>query len=407
MLLGELGLFLFLLVLSGFFASAEVAFFGLNTLLLERRGGKVVLLVKKLLERPVDLIITLLVGNEVVNIFISALGTTLLKNSFGDFGVAVGTVLISLTLFFFGEVIPKNVALQVPERLAVFYALPVYLFEKAIFPVRWLIKKVFGSLLEKVEGKREEIISVEEFLYYLQEAQKSGELEAREVEMVKRALELGETTVEEVMTPRTDIFALEENLPVRKALKQILEREHSKIPLYRENLDNTTGVLYTKYLLPVEDNLDKKLEEFSRPIGFVPLFLDLESLLLEFKGKKTQIFMVLDEHGGTAGLVTYSDLFSHLLGEFVEEWSEEREIKRVGENSYLVDASVSVEFIAKRFGLKLPEDYEYSTLGGFLFAHFKGVPEKGETLEVDGLRFIVWEVENNRIKTVKVVKTVN
>lgn len=405
MLVGELGLFLLLLLLSGFFASAEVAFFGLNTLLLERKSSKVVKLIKRLLSKPVDLIITILVGNEIVNIFISSLGTTILKNALGDAGVALGTVLISLLIFYLGEVVPKTVALQIPEKLATIYALPIYLFWQLITPLRWVIKKLFGPLLERVEGKHEETISVEEFLYYLQEAYKNGEIDAKELEMVKRALELSETTVEEIMTPRTDIFALEETKKVGEVLDTIVEKGHSKIPLYVENLDNTTGVLYTKYLLPTEDYLNEPLKKFARPIGFVPQFLDLENLLAEFKQKKTQIFMVLDEHGGTAGLVTYSDLFSHLLGEMVEEWSEERALKPIGPNTYLVDASVSIEFIAKRFGIPLPEDYEYTTLGGFLFAHFKGLPEKGATLSVGNIRFTVWEVENSRIKTVKVVKT--
>ena len=405
MVAGELSLFLFLLALSGFFASAEVAFFGLNLLLLEREGSKAARLVKKLLEKPVDLIITILVGNEVVNILISSVGTTLLKNSLGDFGVAIGTVLISVLIFYFGEVIPKNVALRIPEKLATLYALPIYLFEQVIYPVGWVIKKLFGRLIEKVEGKHEETITVEEFLYYLKEAQKSGEIDEKEFEMVKRALELSDTTVEEIMTPRTDIFALEKDKRVEEVIDEIIKREHSKIPLFEGNLDKIIGVLYTKSLLPVEDNLNRKLEEFSKPIGFVPQFLDLENLLLEFKQKKTQIFMVLDEHGGTAGLVTYSDLFSWLLGEMVEEWSEERELQKIGRNTYLVDASVSIEFIAEKFGIKLPEDYEYSTLGGFLFAHFKELPKAGDTLTVDGIRFTVQEVENNRIKTVKVVKT--
>jgi CBS domain containing-hemolysin-like protein len=405
MVAGELSLFLFLLALSGFFASAEVAFFGLNLLLLEREGSKATRLVKKLLEKPVDLIITILVGNEVVNILISSVGTTLLKNSLGDFGVAIGTVLISVLIFYFGEVIPKNVALRIPEKLATLYALPIYLFEQVIYPIGWVIKKLFGRLIEKVEGKHEETITVEEFLYYLKEAQKSGEIDEKEFEMVKRALELSDTTVEEIMTPRTDIFALEKDKRVEEVIDEIIKREHSKIPLFEGNLDKIIGVLYTKSLLPVEDNLNRKLEEFSKPIGFVPQFLDLENLLLEFKQKKTQIFMVLDEHGGTAGLVTYSDLFSWLLGEMVEEWSEERELQKIGRNTYLVDASVSIEFIAEKFGIKLPEDYEYSTLGGFLFAHFKELPKAGDTLTVDGIRFTVQEVENNRIKTVKVVKT--
>ena len=404
MVAGEIGLLLLLLVLSGFFASAEVAFFGLNTFLLERKKGKVVQLIKALLERPVDLIITILVGNEVVNILISAVGTKLLQETVGDAGVAVGTVLISLAIFYFGEVIPKNVALQVPSKLATLYAVPIYLFEQAIYPIRVLFKKLFGNLIEKVEAKREHSLSVEEFLYHLEEGYKRGEIDSQAFEMAKKVLELSDTTVEEIMTPRTDVFALEERKRVKEVLDQIVEKAHSKIPLYVENLDTTTGVLYIKNLLPTEDNLNKTLGTFKRGINFIPQILDLENLIEEFKKKKTQIFMVVDEHGGTAGLVTYSDFLSWLLGEMVQEWEGEKEIKKLSPGTYLVDASVNIELLAEKLGLKLPEDYEYSTLGGYLISHFKGLPPQGATIDIDGFRFTVQEIENNRIKWVKISK---
>ena len=186
MVVGELAVILLLLVLSGFFASAEVAFFGLNTFLLERERSPLVRFVKKLLQKPVDLIITILVGNELVNIFISSLGTKLLKDTLGDAGVAAGTVVLSLLIFYFGEVIPKNVALQLPETLAKVYALPIYLFQKALFPIRWVIKRLFGGLIEQVEKPKERFLTVEELLFHLQEGYKSGEITKEELEMVRR-----------------------------------------------------------------------------------------------------------------------------------------------------------------------------------------------------------------------------
>ena len=399
----EVSLFFLFLVLSGFFASAEVAFFGLNTFLLERERSPLIGFVKKLLQKPIDLIITILVGNELVNIFISSLGTKFLENILGNTGIALGTILLSLLIFYFGEVIPKNVALQLPEKLAKLYALPIYVFQTLLFPLRWSIKKLFGSVIEQIEKPKEQFLTVEELLFHLQEGYKSGEITKEEFEMVKRVIEASDTTVEEIMTPRTDIFALEETKKVREVLNLIVEKGHTKIPLYVTNLDHTTGVLYVKNLLPTEDNFDKQLLNFKREIHFVPQILNLEDLINEFKGKKTQIFMVVDEHGGTAGLVTYSDFLSWLLGEIVEEWSYGNEIRKISEGVYLIDASVNIELLAQKFGLKLPEDYEYSTLGGFLIEGFKGIPQRGDTLEIENLRFIVDEVDNNRIRTVKLI----
>ena len=209
--------------------------------------------------------------------------------------------------------------------------------------------------------------------------------------------------VEEIMTPRTDIFALEEDRKVKEVLDQIVENGHTKIPLYVNNLDTTTGILYVKTLLPTEDNLDKELRHFRSEVHFIPQMLTLEDLIEEFKRKRTQIFMVVDEHGGTAGLVTYSDFLSWLLGEMVREWSGENGIRQLGKGVYLIDASVNIELIAEKFGLKLPEDYEYSTLGGFLIEKFKEIPQKGDTIEIEGLRFAVEEVDNNRIRRVKLI----
>jgi len=403
MVAGELSVILLLLVASGFFASAEVAFFGLNPFLLEREKSPLVGLVKKLLQKPVDLIVTILVGNELVNIFISSLGTKLLKDTLGDTGVAFGTVILSLLIFFFGEVIPKNVALHAPERLAKLYAVPVYLFYQLVLPLRWTIKLLFGGLIGQVEKPKERFLTVEELLYHIQEGYKNGEITKEELEMVKRALEIADTSVEEIMTPRTDIFALEEDRKVGEVLDDIVERGHTKIPAYVDNLDHTTGVVYVKTLIPTEDNLDRELREFRREVYFVPQLLNLEDLINEFKGKKTQIFMVVDEHGGTAGLVTYSDFLSWLLGEMVEEWNPEGEIKELSKGVYLIDASVNVEVIAEKFGLKLPEDYEYSTLGGFLIEKFRGIPRKGESIEIGNLRFVVEDVDKNRIRKVKLV----
>jgi len=273
-----------------------------------------------------------------------------------------------------------------------------------IYPIRKVLVLTLGGLVEKVEKKKEQVFSVEELIYNLEEGLKYGEYEKKEVELVKRILNISETTVEEIMTPRTDIFALEEERRVKETIEEIIKAKHSKIPLYVENLDNITGILYIKDILPVEDNLEKKLREFKKEVSFVPQLLDLETLLNDFKRKRTRIFMVVDEHGGTAGLVTYSDFLGWLLGGHIEEWGGE-ELVEIAPNTYLVDASINIELLAEKLGLKLPEDYEYSTLGGFLMSLFKKLPEKGAIVDFDNFRFVVQTIEEpNRIGKVKIIK---
>ena len=402
--MGDFLIFISLIVLSAFFASAEVVFFSLNPYLLERSKSPLVGLVKRLLSKPVELIITILVGNELVNVLISSTGTKFLKDTLGDSGGVLGSFLISLLIFYFGEVIPKNVVIKFPEKLATFYALPVYVFSWLIYPVRKLLTLTLGGLVERVEKKKEQVFSIEELVYHLEEGLKHGEYDKKEVELIKRILNISETTVEEIMTPRTDIFALEEMKRVGETIDGIIEAKHSKIPLYVENLDNITGILYIKDILPVEDNTGKELKEFKKEVYFVPQLLDLETLLNDFKRKRTRIFMVVAEHGGTAGLVTYSDFLGWLLGGHIEEWGGE-EIVKLAPNIYLVDASINIELLAEKIGLKLPEDYEYSTLGGFLMSLFKKLPDKGASVNFDNFRFIVQTVEEpNRIGKVKIIK---
>ena len=402
----EITLILILLIASGFFASSEVAFFGLNKFLLEKKANKNPLtlkLVKKLLSSPIELIITILIGNELVNILISSLGTTFLKNYFTETIVVLGGFLISLSIFLFGEVIPKNIALRFPETLAQIYAIPLYIFSLLLYPIRKSLSKVLGKLLEDIEKKEEQKISEEELLYHLEENFKRGYISEDELEIIKRVLKLSDTTVEEIMTPRTDIFALEEEMKVKDAIPLILDKMHSKIPLYAENLDNIKGVLYIKDLLPVEYYQEKKLKEFKREVRFLPAILDLENLIKEFKKYRTQIFLVVDEHGGTAGLITFYDFLKWFLGEMIEEWGEER-IKEIAKGVYIVDAGINIETLSEKIGLKLPEDYEYSTLGGYLISLVKEFPKQYTVIETPNFKFVILSLENNRIKSVKIVK---
>lgn len=403
--------FVFLLMASGFFASSEVVFFSVSRPLLIRYSkSKVFRLISSLLSKPKEVLISILIGNEIVNVLISSYGAKVFTDELGKAGALISAVLMSFLIFIFGETIPKNVVLPVADRLVVLYAPIFYLFHLLITPLRFLLFVPVKGILSRlgVESKEEEIfeLSEEKLLGILEMGVESGEFSLEEKEMIEKVFEMDEVLVREIMTPRPDIFALPEDAKVGEVIEEVKRRGHSRIPVYKEKLDDVTGIVHVKDLLPVSKNRERKLSEFKRDVLIVPEVMTVGSLLQELRKARTQIAVVVDEHGAVSGLVTMYDLLRWLVGEVPEEWEEERsDIEKISTDMYRVDGSTSIEELAELLGFELPEEYDYDTVSGFVMANLEKVPEKGDEFEYDGLKFIVGEVDRNRVKEV-IVKVV-
>ncbi|RLJ70624.1 CBS domain containing-hemolysin-like protein [Hydrogenivirga caldilitoris] len=402
--------FVLLLFASGFFASSEVVFFSVSKpFLMKYSKSRLYRLLMELLSKPKEVLISILIGNELVNVLISSYGAKLFTENLGKEGALLSAVLMSFLIFIFGETLPKNAVLPVADRLSLIYTPVFYLFHTIIFPIRLIFLLPVQNLLKKlgVDSKEEVFeLSEEKLLGIIEMGIDAGEFSEDERIMIKKVFEMDEVLVREIMTPRPDIFALPENLKVGEVIEEVRGKGHSRIPVYKEKLDDVTGVVHVKDLLPVNRNKDRVLGEFKREVLFVPEVMSVESLLQELRKAKTQMAIVVDEHGAVSGLVTMYDVLRWLLGDVPEEWEEEKEIEKLSYDMFRIEGSADIEEVAEALGFELPEEYDYDTVSGFVMANLNKVPEKGDEFEYDGFKFIVGEVEKNRVKEVivKVLK---
>ncbi|MCX8060073.1 MAG: hemolysin family protein [Aquificaceae bacterium] len=390
-------IFIFLLFMSGFFSSSEVVFFGANRHLLRlREEKKIHRSLLSLLSRPREVLLTILLGNELVNILISSYGTKLFVELLGPKGAGIAVLFSSSLIFLFGEVLPKNMVLPFSTRLAPVYYVPFFVIHRLMQPVRWaLTVRGLVRLLEVEERKKDQ---TEVFRELLQMGVSSGYFDREDVQLAERAISLKETTVREVMTPRPDLFMLSEELTLGEALEQILQRKHSKIPLFSHSYDHVTGILYVKDILPTQENLSKKLGEFKREALFVPEMLSIAELIREMGDHGTHVALVVGEHGELVGLVSLYDVMKYLFGDVPEGWEED--ILKVSKDTYVVNGWVDIERVAQKVGFRLPEDYDYDTVGGFVMAMLSKVPEEGDQFVYDGFKFVVDKMEGNRIVSI-------
>lgn len=395
----DLLVLLFLLFMSGFFSSSEVVFFGASKYILRLRSKKNRLYsaILALLSKPQEILLTILLGNELVNVLISSFGTTLFIELFGSKGVGLAVVFSSLVIFVFGEVLPKNLVLPFTTKLVPFYYFPFSVVHRLMLPVRLVLSPMVGKLLSFIEVK-EEKTKQEKFLELFDIGLSLKYFDQKEEELIKRCLSLKETTVKEVMTPKPDLFMLEESLRLRDVIELIIEKRHSRIPLYAENPDHITGMLYVEDLVPFEENLEKSLKDFKRHALLVPEMMPITELIKKLRSSRSKVALVVGEYGELVGLVSLYDLMAYLFGKVPEEWEEE--LFKISKDTYMVSGWANIEDVAKRLGFSLPEDYEYDTVGGFVMANLSKVPQEGDEFYYEGYKFIVDKMEGNRILSV-------
>jgi CBS domain containing-hemolysin-like protein len=249
----------------------------------------------------------------------------------------------------------------------------------------------------------------EEFLTDLKQQRMDGVVDQEEQQMIESVLELDETTSVEIMTPRTDITAVEADSDLRAVLDTISGAGHTRVPVYEENIDKIIGMIYAKDLLTEigKDPADFKLRDKMRKAYFVPETKPLRTLLHEFQNQKLHIAVVLDEYGGTAGIVTLEDIIEELVGEIADEYEKtpHEPIKKIDQNTFEADARTYVDDLNDRFDLNLPEDEDYDTIGGFVFSHLGYIPKTGERFDYKDLNFTIVSAEPRRIKRIKITKS--
>jgi len=407
----EILLFIICIILSAFFSSTEVALISITrakarTLVNEGKHGSQA--VAALKESPEHLLITILIGNNIVNVAAAALATSIAIQMFGDIGIGIATGFVVIVLLLFGEIGPKIYAARASDSFALAVA-PVILFLSRIFtPLIWLVERIspkFGRGKEICEPA----VTEEEIKEWIDVGKEDGTIEQGEQDMLYSVLEFADTTAREIMTPRVDVILMEDTVTFEEAIRIFNETGFSRIPVYHDQIDNITGILNVKdvFSAMVSHRKDSTIKEVMYDPMFVPETKKIDDLLKELQVHRVQMAIVIDEYSSFVGIVTVEDILEEIVGDILDEYDkEEPEIQNISEGVFAVDAQMWVDDINERMGLNLPTDESYETIGGLVIDRLGHIPlHPGEKIEInDGkISLVVMQMHGRRIVKVKVV----
>ena len=396
-----------LLILSAFFSGSETAYFHLKT-----HRDNVTEKVKNLLKDPQKLLVTLLTGNTIVNVAIGSISALLALQIARNAGwpesaiVVVEVLIVSTVILAFGEIIPKLTAIRNSEKFAKIVNLPLRSFVNLLYPISIVFYGITRLMMKLFTVKKEKIFDTEEELKILAEvSEEQGTLKTEESEMIQSIFKFRDKTVHEIMTPRVDMVALSSTTSMDELMDIIKEKQFSKIPIFKNKIDNIRCILYAKDILPylLGSRPKVSLLTLSREPFFVPESKNLDELLDDFKLRKTNIAIVVDEWGGTSGLVTLEDVVEEVIGEIRDPYDQEdSEIRLMKDGSHIVNGSVNIYDIEETLKIEFPEDRDYDTLGGFMFNEFGDIPKVEQFTEFKNRTFTVKHLDGNRIERVMI-----
>jgi putative hemolysin len=312
----------------------------------------------------------------------------------------VGAVVLIALL----DALPRLIVARSPESWGMRMVPVVRLFRMIFGPLAWAIDRSLSSVVPH-NGEAPNSDQTDQILRIV-ESEEDEPIEEEERQMIRGIIDMEDTTAREIMVPRIDVVALDEEATLDEALKAIVERGFSRVPIYRDTIDNVTGIIYAKDLLRcLTENRRPALKDVARPPYFIPESKKVDELLAELRQSKVHIAIVVDEYGGTAGLVTIEDLIEEIVGEIQDEYDrEEARIERVNEMEAILDARVSVDALTEMFGFRTDDQQDYDSVGGFVYHHLGKVPIAGDEVCVDGLTLRVLSVLGRRIKKVRAKK---
>ena len=376
---------------------------------MRERGGMVGRLIAALLQHPTNLIITFLVGNEIVNVALAVTSTSLALLLYGEGGEYIAIVATTIMLLLCGEVTPKSLAVRYPERVSRLVAWPIQAFAYVTTPLRWGLRKLVDTVMGTHAERPISLITTEEFQTMVEISEGEGIIDQRERHLIQRVFEFAGHRVSQIMTPRTDIFALEVGEALTTALPKIKDNRFSRIPVYEGTIDRIIGILYAKDLLPYSRHpeLEVTLRDLLHPVFFVPESKRIDDLLREFQRNKVHMAIVVDEYGGVSGLVTMEDALEELVGEIVDEFDiEEIMYRQIDAQTYVVSARLALDEFNAKLGVSIPRG-DADTIGGHVFHLFGKLPKRGEAVSAYGLTFTIEHIKGTRILEIRVRREEN
>ena len=393
------------IILSGYFSATETAFSSLNktrTKYMAEKGNKRAKNALRLAENYDKLISTILIGNNIVNIATASIGTLIFVDLLGqELGATVSTVVVTIVVLIFGEITPKSIAKDYPERFALFSAPFIGALLWLFTPLNFLFslwKKLVALLFH---GDEEDKMSQEELLLLLEEVEQEGAIDKSEGTLLRNAVEFGDLEVQSILTHRVDLEAVEVSATKEEVAAKFTETRFSRLLVYEETIDKIVGVLHLKDFYDGMGINPKPLREIMTPPLFIHQTEKVDDLLQLLKANKSHIAVVIDEYGGTLGIVTMEDILEELVGEIWDEHDEvEEPFRQLSENTYLVDCTVTLDDFCDFFDVK--SDSESVSLGGWIMDEMQRIPEKGDQFTYENLTITATEIDDHRIEWVTV-----
>lgn len=421
----ELLLILVLVLVNAFFAASEMAIVSLNknkVISLAEEGSIKAKYLLKLLREPSKFLATIQVGITLAGFLASASAATNISKRLSyvlqklnlpgsdEIAVVVITILLSYVTLVFGELFPKRIALQKSEQIAMLAVKPILFISKIASPfVKMLtastnvLVKIFGLNLDKLEEK----VSEEEIRSMIKVGEENGVINEIEKDMIDSIFRFDDTLAKEIMTPRTNVFALELNTPIEEQLNRISEEQYSRIPVYENDIDNVVGVLYMKDLFIQLKNNDIRninIKNLLRTAYFVPETKNIDALFRELQSTKNHMAILIDEYGGFSGIVTIEDLIEEVMGNIFDEYDDNTDyIKKIDTNTYLINGLIPIDEVNENLNINLPSD-DIDTIGGFVVTLLGTIPKEDDdsTVEYNNLKFKIEKVNEKRIEELKV-----
>lgn len=407
----QIVLLVILLIASGFFSASETALMSLSRIKIrhmEEDGVRGAKLVGSLIENSNRLLTSILIGNNIVNIAATSISTSLFITIWGSQGVAAATALMTVLVLVFGEITPKTMSASNPEKVALMVAKPIKFFMIILKPVVAIfnvITKIIFKLLGVDDHGVRPFITEEELKTMVNVSHEEGLLEMEEREIINNVFEFGDMQAKEAMVQRLDIVAIDAEDSYEEIIELFKTEKLSRMPVYEETIDDIIGILNIKDVIFLNDeeidNFD--IKQYIRDPFFTYEFKKITQLLEEMKKEKSQMAIVVDEYGGTAGLITIEDLVEVIVGDIEDEFDEEEdEIEVISSNEFLVEGSTKISDVNEVLNINLESD-EFDSIGGYIIGYIKHIPEENEVIEVDRVKFNIELVDKNRIKKIRIM----
>ncbi|MFA4867641.1 MAG: hemolysin family protein [Pedobacter sp.] len=423
---------LFLVFLNGFFVAAEFAIVKVRASQIEikaKSGSRVGKMAKNIVHNLDGYLAATQLGITLASLGLGWVGEgvmhTIFQNMFISFNLNVSDAVIhsasTITAFaiitimhiVFGELAPKSLAIQRPVATTLFISIPLQIFYVVLKPFIWALNSLAAIILKPfgidTAGGHESLHSNEELQYLLDQGKESGALEDNEHELIKNVFDFNERVVRNIMVPRTKISGVELNTPKMEVVSKIITEGYSRLPVYDTIIDKIIGIVHAKDLLPLlADNKDWVLSDIIRKPYFVPETKKINDLLSELQQKRIQIAIVIDEFGGTAGMVTLEDIVEEIVGEIQDEYDEEKPIvERISDSEFIINAYATVYDVNEHLPHDLPEDEDFDTVGGLVSHAFGKIPEVGDSEECYGYLFTILKKTEQNIETIKMELVIN